>query len=179
MTVVVSNCLNSMRPRCCLNIIWAMCRTRICLALTLLTLTMRLLRLRAHLQLPRRSSGPLRVSLGGWRWHTNSCPRRGHEHVKILYTVSNPCWDWYTDQVKSVKTPADGLRYSVQFAAGRWAKEPHLWQTIKHSLCDEQSLSFAGLYGSCINSGCEQVAIASNCIQHARSLDFSMCGTLI
>ncbi len=28
-----------------------------------------------------------------------------HQHVKILYTVSNPCWDWYTDQVESVKTP--------------------------------------------------------------------------
>ena len=67
------------------------------------------------------------------------------EHVKILYTVTNPCWDWYADQVKSVETPADGLTYSVRFAAGRWAKEPHLWRTIKHSLYDEKSLSFMGL----------------------------------
>ena len=42
-----------------------------------------------------------------------------HQHVQILYIVSKPCWDWYTDQVQRVKTPAYGFRFSGQLAMGR------------------------------------------------------------
>lgn len=66
-------------------------------------------------------------------------------HTKLLYTATQPCWTWYTNQVKTVKTPADGLRYCVQLAGGRWAKEPHMWSTIEHSLFDANSLRFVGL----------------------------------
>ena len=64
-------------------------------------------------------------------------------HTKILYAVTKPCWDWYTAQVTDIKTPADGLRYSARMAEGRWAKEPHLWQTLS-TLCDESALVFMG-----------------------------------
>ena len=66
-------------------------------------------------------------------------------HTKILYTVSQPCWTWYTNQVESVKTPTDGFGYCMRMADGRWAKEPHMWETIEHSLHDHNSLLFVGL----------------------------------
>lgn len=66
------------------------------------------------------------------------------EDVKILYTVTNPCWDWYTDQVKTVKTPADGFKYSIRMATG-WAGENHLQKTIQHSLHQHSSLAFMGM----------------------------------
>jgi hypothetical protein len=65
-------------------------------------------------------------------------------HTKILYYVAKPCWDWYVAQVEGVKTPADGLRYSSQLAEGRWASEPHLWQTL-NTLYDESALALMGV----------------------------------
>ena len=66
------------------------------------------------------------------------------EDIKILYTVTNPCWDWYTNQVKTVKTPADGFKYRIRMAA-KWAGDNHLQETIQHSLYKHSSLAFMGM----------------------------------
>jgi len=66
-------------------------------------------------------------------------------HVKILYTAAQACWDWYTDQVKHIKTASDGFQYSVQMAQGRWAWSPHLWLTISHCLYNATSLEFMSI----------------------------------
>ncbi|CAE8673040.1 unnamed protein product, partial [Polarella glacialis] len=69
-------------------------------------------------------------------------------HVKMLYTATQACWDWYTDQVKNVKTASDGFQNSVQMAHGRWAWSPHLWHTISHCLYNESSLEFMSMPGN-------------------------------
>ena len=71
-------------------------------------------------------------------------------HVKILYICSQPIWSWYTEQVETVKSPSDGLRYCVKLAAGRWTREPHSLKTITHSLVDADSL--ADIFG-CVQPG--------------------------
>ena len=32
--------------------------------------------------------------------------------LRIIYVAENPCWDWYTEQVKQVQTPADAFAYT-------------------------------------------------------------------
>jgi hypothetical protein len=69
-------------------------------------------------------------------------------HVKIAYTATQACWDWYTDEVKTVKTPAHGFQRSVQLAQGRWSWSHHLWHTISHCLYNESSLEFMNMPGN-------------------------------
>ena len=65
-------------------------------------------------------------------------------HIKILYVATQQLWTWYADQVATVKTPTDGFNYCVRMAE-HWAQEPHLWNTLAHSLYTSDSLLLMGL----------------------------------
>jgi hypothetical protein len=67
------------------------------------------------------------------------------DHCRVLLIASKACWDWYTDQVKNVKSPRDAIKYSLAMSEGKWRKEKHLWRTFEHSLYDRQSLQFMGI----------------------------------
>ncbi len=67
------------------------------------------------------------------------------QHVRILYLVTHPVWDWYSDEVTRVKTPEDGLRYSIKLADGAWRCQSHVQDTWRHALHCEEQLAFMGL----------------------------------
>lgn len=67
------------------------------------------------------------------------------DHCRILLVASKACWDWYTDQVKHVKSPRDGIKYSVAMSEGKWMKELHLWRSFQHTLHDKESLQFMNI----------------------------------
>ena len=61
-------------------------------------------------------------------------------HMKILYTLENACWDWYTAELKNTKTPRDGLLYNERMATG-WRFERHLSETLR-PLWNPEDLNF-------------------------------------
>ena len=69
------------------------------------------------------------------------------DHIRIMSCCTKACWDFYTRHVTEIKTPADGIRAALAMAEGQWAKDLHLWETLKLSLYDPESLSFMGLSG--------------------------------
>ena len=38
------------------------------------------------------------------------------KHVRIKYTAEQACWNWYTDEIKNVKTAKHALSYSLRMA---------------------------------------------------------------
>ena len=62
-------------------------------------------------------------------------------HVCIMYGVEHACWDYYTSEIESVKTPEDNLRSTWRLSR-IWAAHPHLWQThYRRHLFRERHLS--------------------------------------
>lgn len=70
------------------------------------------------------------------------------DHIRILSVCSKACWDFYTWHVLNIKRPADGMRWSLAMAEGKWAREPHLWATLNGALYNGESLRFMGFTGS-------------------------------
>ena len=66
------------------------------------------------------------------------------DHCRLLLVASKACWDWYTHQVKHVKSPQDAIKYSVAMSEGKWMTEPHLWLSFQHTLRDRESLQYMG-----------------------------------
>ena len=64
------------------------------------------------------------------------------DHCRILLVASKACWDWYTDQVKHVKSPRDSIKYSVAMSEGKWMKEPHLMRSFQYTLHNKESMQF-------------------------------------
>jgi hypothetical protein len=92
---------------------------------------------------PRAELAALRnAGNGGLRLAYRLMTAELHQDARILYTVTGACWAWYTQQVKTVKTPTQAFLNSARLAAGGWAREPHLWQTIDESLRRTSSLAF-------------------------------------
>lgn len=77
---------------------------------------------------------------GGLRLAYKLMTRSMQENVKILSIAENPSWDWYTDQIKTVKTPADAFSYSLSLAGGKWKQQKHVWDTIRSCLYSQQNL---------------------------------------
>lgn len=65
--------------------------------------------------------------------------------IKVLFTATNPCWDWYAQEVLKVKTPKDAFKVTMARSNGAWARDQHLQQTVEHTLYKRESLAFMGL----------------------------------
>lgn len=65
--------------------------------------------------------------------------------IKVLFNATNPCWDWYTQEVEKVKTPRDAFKVTMARSNGAWARDRHLQQTVEHTLYNQESLAFVGL----------------------------------
>ena len=52
--------------------------------------------------------------------------------AKTILFVTQACWDWYTWQVKHVKTPYDNLRYLQRMVS--WRSDAHLKTIVRTSL---------------------------------------------
>ena len=50
-------------------------------------------------------------------------------HMRILYTLEKPSWDWYTAEVTNTLSPTDGLLYNERMVRD-WRSERHLSETM-------------------------------------------------
>ena len=48
------------------------------------------------------------------------------DHIRIMYIAEKSCWDYYTAELKFVKTPADNLRRSYGLCNGGWTRARHM-----------------------------------------------------
>ena len=64
-----------------------------------------------------------------------------YEHTCILSVVEQACWDYYTNELETYKSPADNLKRSW-ILCDKWASEPHLFSTLVQSLMDCANLDF-------------------------------------
>ena len=53
-----------------------------------------------------------------------------NRYVRILFTVQNGCWDWYTYEIENTKCPKHGFAYNMRLAGRGWQTEKHLWEII-------------------------------------------------
>ena len=60
---------------------------------------------------------------------------------RVMYVVTKPLWDWYTDQTTHCKTPEDALRYNIDMAKS-WRSASQIRLTFEHSLYDSQALQY-------------------------------------
>ena len=65
-----------------------------------------------------------------------------HQRVRILFTCTRSCWDWYTAEVTRVKTPEHGLKRSIELSGVGWMQQQHIQLMIQNSLCDQANLRF-------------------------------------
>ncbi len=84
------------------------------------------------------------------------------ENINISFEVTRPTWDWYTDEVTSVKTPIDGLRATVKNSNGGWVSQ--LTAIISHSMTDIETLKTLGLSNTLGADRERQDAIASKVV---------------
>lgn len=90
---------------------------------------------------PRQELQAILRNVGGLRLGYRLMKESLHEHVRIMYTAENACWDYYTNEIETVKSPADNLRRSWELESS-WAKEPHLFATLHDALLDPAKLNF-------------------------------------
>ena len=90
---------------------------------------------RQELQAILRNGGGLRL---GYRLMKESLI----DHVRILFVAENPCWDYYTDELTRIKTPADNIIRSCKLGGSQWAQAAHLFETLQHTLLKTESLDF-------------------------------------
>ena len=90
---------------------------------------------RKELQAILRNGGALKL---GYRLMKEAL----HEHILILYCAEKPCWDYYTREITDRKSPVDGLRRTWQLCDGGWAREPHIFEILRHTLLELEQLGF-------------------------------------
>ena len=63
-------------------------------------------------------------------------------HAKMLFVVTRSSWSYYTAQVKTVKSPGQGMKDALASAQGRWMSHEHLRGMVRDSFCSKSSLDF-------------------------------------
>ena len=51
----------------------------------------------------------------------------------IIAEVIRPCWDWYTKNTTTCKTPRDAVAYAIKMVHA-WCCDDHFLATLRHSL---------------------------------------------
>ena len=66
----------------------------------------------------------IRTSMtGGFKLALNCMTPQLELDMTTAYHCTNPCWDWYTEQVTNVETPEKGVRWEFnEMADGRWSR---------------------------------------------------------
>ena len=91
---------------------------------------------------PRRELQAILRNGGGLKLGYRLMKEALREHVCIMFVVEKACWDYYTREITSTKSPADNLRRSWELSDNRWAAEPHLFATLRQTLLEFESLEF-------------------------------------
>jgi len=90
---------------------------------------------------PRDALASLRKICGGIPLAYRLMSQTLFHLIKILFTMTCPCWSQYTREVKHAKTAKDAYRYSMKMADGAWLHAQHLKDTVR-LFHDAQSLSY-------------------------------------
>ena len=51
----------------------------------------------------------------------------------IISEVTRPCWNWYTENTTTCKTPRHAVAYAIKMV-NSWCCDNHLLETLHHSL---------------------------------------------
>ena len=93
----------------------------------------------AHVD-PRQELQAILKNGGGLKLGYRLMKEALHRHVCIMSVVENACWDWYTEEIKSTKSPKDHLKRICVLTGDGWAAEPHLFATFRKTLSELESL---------------------------------------
>ena len=96
----------------------------------------------ARAKTPQAQLAKLKAANGGLKLAYQLMTTQLYDHCKILYTVTKPMWNWYTDQVQNVKTPLAGLRELCRNANGEWMRDPQLHDLVGNALHATPSLAY-------------------------------------
>ncbi len=89
-----------------------------------------------------------------------------HTNEKILYFAEKACWDWYTKQITTIKTPKHAEEYSVRMAAGGWTADEHLGETFQNVCCEPSFLRQMDIPMGRSNSSLQAVMIAWHIVKN-------------
>lgn len=93
----------------------------------------------------------------------------------MMFLLQQPLWQWYCDQVKNAKTPADGVRQTIALSTdGAWAKDKQL-QDVASMLARGNSDVWSGLV-DVTNMGKDE--FAGMLWKHGTSLIAHRCNSL-
>ena len=90
---------------------------------------------------PRKELNSILQNGGGLRLGYRLMKSSMHSHLLILSVAENACWDYYVNEVKNVKSPADHLARTFALSV-TWASEPHLWSILEETLLDPVNLNY-------------------------------------
>ena len=79
---------------------------------------------------------------GGLKLASNVMTTDLLEHATVLQVVTRSCWTWYTNQVKKVKSPKQGLQDALAATQGNWMRDQHLRDLIQEALEDHSNLKY-------------------------------------
>ena len=94
---------------------------------------------------PRAQLAALKAAGGGLKLAYKLMSEKLWRHAKILYIAQRACWTWYTEQVKRVKTPAQGMRDILASSQGAWMYDKHLRGIVWDCFASSSTFNFLQL----------------------------------
>ena len=91
------------------------------------------LRAAANARTPQQELEKLRSTGEGLKLAYRMMSTSMRDTARIIQAATKSCWDWYTDQVTTVVTPAHQLAYNINMADG-WATQRHVQATFAYCL---------------------------------------------
>ena len=99
---------------------------------------------------PRKELDVLKSNTGGMALAEKVLTPWLHQNFRIYIHVSWACWNWFSDQVERVKTPADGVKQYWKWSKGQWIEE--IVDLFRNSFASHESLKDIGLDWNCSRS---------------------------
>ena len=96
----------------------------------------------ARAKTPQAELAQLKAANGGFKLAYRLMTSQLYDYAKVLYTVTKPLWNWYSDQVKHVKSPKEGLAELAALGDGAWMRDPQLADLVANALHSAASLSY-------------------------------------
>ena len=78
---------------------------------------------KAQLQAILKGGGGIPMAFKLMKSDLNHC-------AKIMYTIEQGSWTFYTDEIKNTMSPKHAYLYSLRMAGAGWKSERHLWETL-------------------------------------------------
>jgi hypothetical protein len=86
----------------------------------------------------------LKATNGGLRLAYKLMTYQLWQHAKLLFAVIRPCWTWYSQEVKGIKSVRDGLRDALTKTRSRWMRDPQLYDIVRNCFGQQAPASTRG-----------------------------------